>query len=73
MELFYILGSFGGIIVLVEEGYAIGRSIVKWYKKYQKMKHYYEKHSKNDNVKLPMGFRTKKEENDLLESKSEEQ
>lgn len=66
MNILYILGAIGGIIVLVEELI----QFVKWvgfkYRKYIKYKSFYDKNHKNDDdIKLPMGFRTQKEQAEI--------
>lgn len=64
MNLLYILGSLGGILVGIDviSGWAERFSI--WYRKYQKMKHCYER-NKNDGEKTPMGFMTEKEREEI--------
>lgn len=65
MNLFYILGSIGGIIVLIDGGL----QLIKWigikHKKYMKYKTFYERNHRDDDIKLPMGFRTEKEQAEI--------
>lgn len=66
MNALYILGSIGGIIVLVEELI----QFIKWigfkHRKYMKYKSFYDKnHKEGDDIKLPMGFRTQKEQEEI--------
>lgn len=65
MNLFYILGSIGGIIVLIEEGWQFIKWIGAKHRKYMKYKTFYEQSHHDDDAKLPMGFRTEKEQAEI--------
>ena len=65
MNVFYILGAIGGIIVLVEEMFQFVKFIQIKYRKYKKYKKYYERNHSGDDVKLPVGFRTEKEQAEI--------
>lgn len=60
----YILGSMGGILILAEEVGLFVKKFVKKYKQYQKYEAYYER-AHNEGVKIPMGFRTEKEQTEI--------
>lgn len=65
MNVLYILGALGGVVVLIEELV----QFVKWigikHRKYMKYKSFYDKNHKDDDIKLPMGFRTQKEQAEI--------
>lgn len=66
MSILYILGSIGGIIMLIEFVHDRVLDFRIWYRKYRKMELYYQRHQQiANNVKAPMGFRTEKEEQEL--------
>ena len=65
MNMLYILGAIGGIVVLVEETV----QFVKWigikHRNYEKYKKFYDRNHSGDDIKLPMGFRTEKEQAEI--------
>ena len=61
MTAIYILGSIGGIIVLIEETIEFAKWVMAKRRKYAKYKAFYEKNHKDTDYKLPMGFKTYKE------------
>ena len=66
MNILYILGAIGGTIYLIEELFQLILLIRAKYRKYWKYKSFYDKNHKNDDdIKLPMGFRTQKEQAEI--------
>lgn len=60
----YILGSMGGILILAEEVRLFVKKLMKKYTQYKKYEAYYKK-THNEGVKIPMGFRTEKEQTEI--------
>ena len=65
MNILYILGAIGGTIYLIEELLQLILLIRAKYKKYWKYKSFYDKNHKNDDIKVPMGFKTEKEQAEI--------
>ncbi len=62
----YILGSIGGIIVLIEEVVQFVKSIRLRSKNFAKYKRYYDEHHDDDDETKPtMGFKTNKEQKEI--------
>lgn len=60
MNILYILGSIGGIFVLIRETLRLINSFGAWHREYRRMKAHWER-DRDKNVKMPMGFTTAKE------------
>lgn len=66
MNALYILGSIGGILVIIEELISFAKGLKRIIKEIRKYERFYRKHhSDNDNTKVPMGFRTEKEQAEI--------
>ena len=62
MNVFYVLGSIGGIIVLLEEFCVFIRVFKRFVKKYKRYEKFYKSHGEDDEIKIPIGFKTQKEQ-----------
>ncbi len=60
MNILYILGAIGGILVGIDKVIWFALHFKYWLAKYQKMKRCYER-NRESGEKLPMGFMTEKE------------
>ena len=65
MKILCILGAIGGIIYFIEELVQLILVIRAKYRKYRKYKSFYDKNYKNEDVKVPMGFKTEKEQAEI--------
>ena len=65
MNILYILGSIGGTIYLIKALIAFVKDIGEFACTYKKYERFYTKHKSAIEGKMPMGFKTREEEDQI--------